>query len=159
MLGDQFAIGFLNTDRRHIFNNFISYAFTSSFLKNLTLGTGIRIETGTPINDLRAHPVYQNGGEIPIGGRGALGRTSTMGEGDVHAEYTVKVGEKQSVHFGADLFNVANQKTQLRIDQLQDASLGTPNFDFLKPRGNGNIGIPPAYQRPFNARLLVKWIF
>jgi hypothetical protein len=159
MLGDQFAIGFLNTDRRHIFNNFISYSFTSSFLKNLTLGTGIRIETGTPINDLRAHPVYQNGGEIPIGGRGALGRTSTMGEGDVHAEYTVKVGEKQSVHFGADLFNVANQKTQLRIDQLQDASLGTPNFDFLRPRGSGNIGIPPAYQRPFNARLLVKWIF
>lgn len=159
MLGDQFAIGFLNTDRHHIFNNFISYAFSSGFLRNLTLGTSIRIETGTPINDLRAHPVYQNAGEIPVGGRGALGRTSAMGEGDVHAEYTVKVGEKQSLHFGADLFNVANQKTQLRVDQFQDASLGTPNLDFKRPVGTGSLGVSPAYQRPFNARLLVKWIF
>jgi hypothetical protein len=159
MLGNQFAVGFLNTDRRHIFNNFISYTFTSSFLKNLTLGTGVRIETGTPINDLRAHPVYQNGGEIPVGGRGALGRTATMGEGDMHAEYMIKLGEKHSLRLGADLFNIANQKTQLRVDQLQDASLGTPNFDFLHPRGSGNIGIPPAFQRPFNARLSVRWIF
>jgi hypothetical protein len=159
LLGDQFAIGFLNTDRHHIFNNFISYAFSSGFLKNLTLGTSIRIETGVPINDLRAHPVYQNAGEIPFGGRGALGRTPTMGEGDVHAEYTVKVGENQSVHFGADLFNVANQKTQLRVDQFQDASLNNPNFDFKRPVGTGSLGVPPAYQRPFNARLMVKWIF
>jgi hypothetical protein len=121
------------------------------------LGTGVRIESGTPINDLRAHPVYQNGGEIPIGGRGALGRTATLGEGDIHAEYMVKLSEKHSLHFGADLFNVANQKTQLRVDQLHGASLGTPNFDFKHPRGNGNIGVPPAFQRPFNARLNVKW--
>jgi len=159
LLGNQFAVGFLNTDRRHIFNSFLSYTFSSSFLRNLTLGTGVRIESGTPINDLRAHPVYQNGGEIPVGGRGALGRTATLGEGDIHAEYMVKLSEKHSLHFGADLFNVANQKTQLRVDQLHDASLGTPNFDFKHPRGNGNIGVPPAFQRPFNARLNVKWVF
>ncbi len=159
LLGDQFAIGFLNTDRRHILNNFISYNFSSGFLKNLTLGTGIRIETGVPLNDLRAHPVYQNAGEVPFGGRGALGRTPTTGEGDLHAEYTFKVGEKQAFHFGADLFNVANQKTQLRVDQFQDASLNNTNFDFKRPVGTGSIGVPPAYQRPFNARLLVKWIF
>jgi len=159
LLGDQFAIGFLNTDRRHILNNFISYSFSSGFLKNLTLGTGIRIETGVPLNDLRAHPVYQNAGEVPFGGRGALGRTPTTGEGDLHAEYAFKVGEKQAFHFGADLFNIANQTTQLRVDQFQDASLNNPNFDFKRPVGTGTIGVPPAYQRPFNARLLVKWIF
>ena len=159
LLGDQFAIGFLNTDRRHIFNNFISYAFSSGFLKNLTLGTSIRIQTGVPLNDLRAHPVYQNAGEVPFGGRGALGRTPTTGEGDLHAEYTLKVGEKQSLHFGADLFNIANQTTQLRVDQFQDASLNNPNYDFKRPVGNGSLGVSPAYQRPFNARLLVKWIF
>jgi len=159
LLGDQFAIGFLNTDRRHIFNNFISYAFSSGFLKNLTLGTSIRIETGVPINDLRAHPVYQNAGEVPFGGRGSLGRTPSTGEGDLHAEYTLKVGEKQALHFGADLFNVANQKTQQRVDQFQDASLNNTNFDFKRPVGTGSLGIAPAYQRPFNARLLVKWIF
>jgi hypothetical protein len=159
LLGNQFGLGFLNTDRRHIFNNFVSYTFATGMLRNLTLGTGVRIESGVPINDLRAHPVYQNGGEIPVGGRGSLGRTPTTGEGDVHAEYAFKVREKQSLHVGADLFNVANQKTQVRIDQFQDASLGTPNFDFKHPVGSGNIGIPPAYQRPFNARLFAKWEF
>ena len=69
------------------------------------------------------------------------------------------MGEKQALHFGADLFNIANQKTQLRVDQFQDASLNNPNFDFKRPVGTGNLGVPPAYQRPFNARLLVKWIF
>jgi hypothetical protein len=159
LLGDQFAIGSLNTDRRHTFNNFISYTFSSTMLKNLTVGTGVRIQTGAPVNDLRAHPVYQNAGEIPIGGRGALGRTDTNGQADLHLDYVLKTGEKSRVHFGADLFNITNQKTQLRIDQDQDASFGVPNFDFLHPVGNGNIGIAPGYQRPFYARLMAKWEF
>jgi hypothetical protein len=159
LLGNQFGLGFLNTDRRHIFNNFVSYSFTSGILKNLSLGTGVRIETGNPINDLRAHPVYQNAGEVPFGGRGALGRTPTTGEGDLHAEYAFKVAEKQTVHFGADLFNIANQQTQLRIDQYQDAALNVPNFDFKHPVGTGNLGVPAAYQRPFSARLFAKWVF
>ncbi len=159
LLGNQFGIGFLNTDRRHIFNNFISYTFTTGFMKNFTLGTSVRIETGVPINDLRAHPVYQNGGEVPFGGRGALGRTPATGEGDLHAEYKLKLTEKQTLQFGADLFNLVNQQTQLRVDQFQDASLGTPNFDFKKPVGSGALGVPPAYQRPFNARLFAKWVF
>lgn len=159
LLGNQFAIGFLNTDRRHIFNNFVSYTFQTGFMKNLTLGTGVRIESGVPLNDLRAHPVYQNAGEVPFGGRGSLGRTPTAGYGDVHLDYSHKVGERSTLHFGADLFNVANQKTQLRVDQFQDASLNVPNADFKAPVGNGNVGIPPAFQRPFNARLFAKWEF
>jgi len=127
---------------RHIFNNFLSYTFSNGFAKNLTLGTGVRIETGVPINNLRAHPVYQNGGEAPSEGHGALGRTPTAGYGDLHADYSHKVGERSTLHFGADLFNVANQKTQLRVDQFQDAELGVPNADFKRPVGNDNIGIP-----------------
>jgi hypothetical protein len=157
VLGNQFAIGFLNTNRRHIFNNFISYTFSSTFLKNLAVGTGIRIETGTPLNDLRAHPVYANAGDVPLGGREPRGRPPTTGEGDIHTDYVVKLTEKQGLHFGADLFNIANQKTLTREDQFQDASLGISNFDFTHPRGSGNIGIPPAFQRPFYGRLMVKW--
>ena len=130
LLGQQFAVGSLNTDRRHTLNSFLSYTFASTFMKNLTLGTSVRIQTGDPINDLRAHPIYLNAGEIPVGGRGALGRNATVGEGDIHADYLIKVGERSSLHFGADLFNVANQKTQLRVDQNQDRSYGVPNSDF-----------------------------
>ena len=159
LLGDQFAVGSLNTDRRHTFNTFLSYTFSSWFLKNLTAGTSVRIQTGDPINDLRAHPVYLNAGEIPIGGRGALGRTNTDGQADLHADYLVKLTEKQNLHFGADLFNITNQRTQLRIDQDQDRSYLIPNADYLKPVGSGNIGVPLGFQRPFYARLFAKWEF
>lgn len=159
LLGDQFAVGNLNTDRRHTFNNFVSYTFTRSFLKNLTLGAAARIQTGDPINDLRAHPVYQNAGEIPVGGRGALGRTATFGQGDIHGDYSWKMTEKQTLHFIADFFNVTNQRTQLRVDQNQDRSFLVPNADFLKPTGSGNIGIPLGFQRPFYARVGARWVF
>jgi hypothetical protein len=159
LLGDQFAVGNLNTDRRHTFNTFLSYTIGRSFLKNLTAGTSVRIQTGDPINDLRAHPVYLNAGEIPVGGRGALGRTATMGQADIHADYLIKLTEKQNLHLGVDMFNITNQRTQLRIDQNQDRSFGVPNADFLRPVGSGNIGVPLGYQRPFYARLNARWEF
>lgn len=159
LLGNQFGIGFLNTDRRHIFNNYVSYTFSQGMFKNLTLGSGIRIETGIPINDLKAHPAYQNAGEIPVGGRGSLGRIATDGQLDMHLDYLMKVGEKNRIHFGADVFNVTNQKTQLRVDQNEDRQFGVPNADFKKPIGNGNFGGQLGFQRPINARLMVKWEF
>ncbi|HEX6502108.1 MAG TPA: carboxypeptidase regulatory-like domain-containing protein [Terriglobales bacterium] len=159
LLGDQFAVGNLNTDRRHTFNNYLSYSFSSTFLKNLTLGSGVRIQTGNPINELLAHPVYANAGEIPIGGRGALGRTNTSGQADIHADYALKLTEKQSLHFMADMFNITDQRTQLRIDQNKERTIGILNADYLKPVGNGNIGIPLGFQRPFYGRLAVRWVF
>jgi hypothetical protein len=164
LLGDQFAVGWLNTDRRHIINSFASYSFTSGVLRNLTLGTGVRIETGIPINDLRAHPAYQSGGEIPQGGRGSLGRTPTDGQADLHAEYAKKLNEKHSLHFGGDIFNLTNQKTQVRYDEFQDRQFEVANADFLKPK-QGNLpngpGLNPqlGFQRPFSARLFAKWVF
>ena len=159
LLGDQFAVGNLNTDRRHTFNNYISYSFSSTFLKNLTLGSGVRIQTGDPINELLAHPVYANPGEIPIGGRGVLGRTSTSGQADMHADYAWKLSERQSIHFMADLFNITDQRTQLRIDQNKERTVGILNADYLRPVGNGNIGVPLGFQRPFYGRLAVRWVF
>jgi hypothetical protein len=161
LLGDQFAVGWLNTDTRHILNTFLSYTFTTGHLRNLTLGTAVRVQGGIPINDLRAHPAYQNAGEIPVGGRGSLGRTSTFGQADIHAEYQVKLNEKNSISFGADLFNITNQKTQLRVDQNQDRSFLVQNADFLKPYQGAVGGLNPqlGFQRPFYARLMAKWVF
>jgi Carboxypeptidase regulatory-like domain len=161
LLGNQFGIGWLNTDRRHILNNFISYTFQSGFMKNFTLGTAVRIEGGVPINDLRAHPAYQNAGEIPVGGRGSLGRTSTTGQADLHAEYQWRLNEKHALHFGADLFNITNQRTQLRVDQNEDRSFLVKNADFLKPYQGAVGGYAPqlGFQRPFYARAMVKWVF
>jgi hypothetical protein len=157
-LGNQFLPGVLNTDRQQVANGYFSYVFDHGKLKNLTLGTGTRVTTGTPINEMAAHPVYQNAGEIPIGGRGSQGRTPTTGSVDFHADYVMSIMERMHLRFGADLFNIANTKRILNINQNIDLGFGTQNQDFLKPntivatRGD-------TIQSPFNARVFARLEF
>jgi len=163
LLGAQFTPGYLNTDRRHVVNGFFSYVFDRTALKGLTVGTGIRVETGTPLNDLKAHPVYGNSGEVPIGGRGALGRNPLDGAVDAHLEYAHALTEKTRIRLGADLFNIANSKRQLFINQNEDLSFGVPNADFKKPATVGELLTyqfrDSGFQRPFYARFMVKFEF
>jgi outer membrane receptor for ferrienterochelin and colicin len=158
LLGDQFKPGVLNTDRRHIVNAFFSYYVDRSALKGLTLGTGVQFQSGIPINDLKAHPVYENAGEVPVGGRGALGRTLFAGTVDMHVDYMHPITERTNFHIGFDLFNIANARRQLYVDQNEDVSFGTKNLDFLKPN-NQNAIFGTAFQAPFSARLAVKFVF
>lgn len=154
LLGDQFKPGVLNTDRRHIVNGYVSYVLDKSAAKGLTLGVGLRVESGTPISRFKAHPAYLNSGEVPTGGRGVLGRTPVTGSVDAHVDYPWTITEKKRLRFGVDLFNLGNSRRQLRIDQDEDASFGTPNVDFLKPLGRRN-----GFLRPFYARFLVRFEF
>jgi hypothetical protein len=161
LLGAQFTPGLLNTDRRHVVNGYVSYVFDKG-IKGLTLGLGTRFEQGVPINDFKAHPAYLNSGEIPQGGRGSLGRLRTTGTVDIHADYPFSITERMKLRAGLDLFNIANARRQLRIDQNEDASFGTPNVDFMKPIGRGTVitGLStPGFQRPFYARLSVRFEF
>jgi hypothetical protein len=162
LLGAQFTPGVLNTDRRHVVNGYASYVFDKTLMKGLTLGMGVRVEQGIPITDFKAHPAYLNSGEIPQGGRGVLGRTPTTGTVDLHADYPISISERMKIRLGMDLFNIANARRQLRIDQNEDASFGTPNVDFLKPVGRGTVitGLStPGFQRPFYARYSVRFEF
>lgn len=159
LLGDQFKPGVLNTDRQHIINGFFTYVFDKSAVKGLTLGTGVRIQTGTPLNRLAAHPVYENAGEVPIGGRGALGRTPTTGTVDFHGDYPIRITEKGRLHLGVDLFNIGFAKRIQFINQNQDLGFGTPNADFLKPANQVGTLANDAFQSPFVARVFVKFEF
>jgi hypothetical protein len=166
LLGDQFAIGPLNSDRRHIINVFGSYAFDKGrgfhMLNGLNVGLNMRYETGLPINKLDPHPVYLNTGEIPLGGRGSQGRTPGYARFDVHTDYSWAVTEKTKVKFVADFFNIFNSQKVFRVDENNalDFVAGTnpPNPDFLKPRATvGNIS--SGYHTPFNLRLGVRFEF
>jgi hypothetical protein len=171
LLGQQFVPGVLNTDVRHLANGFVSYTF-ANHAKGLTMGTAVHFQTGIPINNLFAHPAYQNGGEIPFcadntvncaSARGSLGRTKDFGSVDYHMDYPIRITEGTRLRLGADLFNLANSKTQLRVDQLAQRSAGVPNADFGKPTGVGPSGVNgntnPGYERPFYARFSVKFEF
>ena len=164
LLGDQFAIGPLNTDRRHIINGYGSYSFSKDrgmrVLNGLNVGLNTHFETGLPINALLAHPVYLNAGEVPQGGRGALGRTPNYIRFDVHADYSWRLTEKTHIKFVADFFNVFNsQKIRLPDENKSltfDPVLGNPpNQDFLKPAPYPTAG----YYLPFSMRLGLRFEF
>jgi len=171
LLGQQFTPGVLNTDVRHLANGFVSYTF-SNHAKGLTMGSSVHFQTGIPINNLYAHPAYLNAGEIPmcadntancVSARGSLGRTKDFGQVDYHVDYPIRITEGTRLRLGADLFNLANTKTQLQVDQSAQRSFGVPNVDFGKPTGRGPSAVSgntnPAYLRPFYARFSVKLEF
>src|SRR4051812_23936659 len=161
LLGAQFTPGVLNQDVRHLANGFVSYTFGNRMMKGLTMGTSVHFQTGIPVNDLLAHPVYQNAGEIPSGGRGSLGRTQNWGQVDFHADYPIRLTERTKIRLVADLFNVTDNRTQLRLDQNEQRAFAVPNADFLKPtQGNAPaLSVNPGFQRPFYARFGVKFEF
>jgi hypothetical protein len=156
-LGDQFTPGVLPTDRRHIANLQSSYLFANGF----NIGVGWRLQTGYPVDRLRAHPSYLNQGEVPVGGRGSEGRTPVTSTIDMHADYTWKMSDRYRLKLVADAFNLWNARRLNRIDRFEDTGFVSgqvpalaPNVDFLKPNG-----APNAYQRPFNMRLAVRLEF
>ncbi|HEX6719039.1 MAG TPA: carboxypeptidase regulatory-like domain-containing protein [Pyrinomonadaceae bacterium] len=166
LLGDQFAIGPLNSDRRHIINVYGSYAFDKArgwhTLNGLNVGVNMRFETGLPINKLDPHPVYLNTGEIPLGGRGSQGRTPNYTRFDVHTDYSWGITEKTKLKFTADFFNIFNSQRVWRVDENNALDfvngVNPPNPDFLKPRAV--IGTTASgYHTPFNLRLGVRFEF
>lgn len=154
LLGDQFAVGPLNTDRRHVINVYGSYAFSKTSaapsLNGLNLGLGFHGESGIPISEYLAHPGYLNAGEIPVGGRGKLGRTDFYPRFDAHADYGWKLTENTTLKFVGDFFNVFNSRKIRQPQEFRETSAGVPNVDFLKPR---------SFYAPFNMRLGVRFEF
>jgi hypothetical protein len=146
-LGDQFKPGPLPSDRL----NQIKLIGSKSW-KGFNFGLTWSLQSGTPISKLLDHPVYLNSGEVPVGGRGALGRTPWILPLNLHADYTKKLGEQMHVVLIADFFNVFNQTKVFAVNQTAEVSgaPGTPNVDFLKPQ---------SYQAPFSARLGVRLEF
>src|SRR6266576_6783528 len=172
LLGQQFVSGVLNTDVRHLANGYVSYTFSGHRVSGLTMGSSVHFQTGIPINNLYAHPAYQNAGEVPFcaddttncpSARGALGRTKSWGTVDYHLDYPFRITEGSRLRLGIDLFNITNNLTQLRVDQFKQSRFAVGNADFLKPTGigpsavNGNTN--PGYLRPFYARFRAKFEF
>jgi hypothetical protein len=150
MLGDQYKPGFLNTDRRQVANAFGSYIVPAGFAKKLTAGLAFRASSGQPITDFGAHPVYQNAGEIPLGGRGALGRNASNFQLDLNTVYPVTFKEIYTIKFAFDAFNVTDSRSLTAVDQDSALSYGDPNVDYLKPLG---------FQRAFYGRGSVRFEF
>jgi hypothetical protein len=163
LLGDQFAVGPLNTDRRFTSNIYGNYGFSKErsgfggrFLNGLNLGAGLHMESGSPISEYLPHPVYLNAGEIPVGGRGKLGRTPFFAQLDLHADYPWVINDRARISFIADFFNVTNSKKVRLPDQFRQLDLGANNPDFLQP---STINLTSGYHLPFSMRLGLRFEF
>lgn len=164
LLGDQFANGMLSSDRRAVGNLFLSYNIGSDTpffhgARGLTVGAGLRGQSGVPLSVLGDHPIYLNQGEVPIGGRGAAGRTPSTSQLDMHADYNVPLGsrwEKYRLKLQMDMFNVTNSQFQLgRVQYTQTSA----NSVGVAPPLNKDYGRPTAFQTPFYARGSVRFEF
>jgi hypothetical protein len=145
LIGQQQGIGPLNTDKKQVVNVFTTYALDRSMFKGLVLGGGVKISSGVPLTTLAAQQAYQNPGEVPIYGRGDLGRAPVTGSVDAHIEYPWKINDRFTMKFGFDAFNIADGRRQTLINQNVDQGFGIPNGDFMKP-------YLQFFQLPFQAR-------
>jgi hypothetical protein len=142
-------------------NLFLSYNIGSDtpffhMAKGLTLGAGMRGESGVPLSLLGDHPIYLNQGEVPIGGRGAAGRTPATTQLDLKAEYPMTLKEKYTLKVGMDMFNVTNSQFQLsRVQYTQTNASGIG----VAPNLNVDYGRPTAFTPPFYARAQIRFEF
>jgi hypothetical protein len=159
LLGDQFKNGPLSTDRAAVANTFLSYTIASDTpylraAKGLTIGAGLRNQSGVPLSLLGDHPIYTNQGEVPIGGRGAAGRTPVSSQLDMHADYVLpKLTERFKMKLAMDFFNVTN--SQFQTGSVQYTQQGAAGVGIAPPL-NKDYGKPTSFQAPFYARGSVR---
>jgi len=148
--------GPLFADRTHVFRLYGSYTLPMG----LNLGAGVSVESGTPMGKLGALIFYPPGTRY-VGPRGELGRTDTVFNVDLHADYTVKLTPRNRLTLILDVFNLFNQQAAVDKDTvvefvygqyragMTDAQIRQQiNPDYLKPR----FFSPPLAVR-FGARL------
>jgi hypothetical protein len=132
-------------------NLYGSYTLPNGFFRKLTGGVGLRGQTGTPISRLASHPVYQNVGEVPIGGRGTAGTTPTTLQLDTHLDYPFSFGDKGSLKLAFDGFNVTNSQFIRAVNQDIDTGFQTG--------ADPTFRSPLSFQRAFYGRFSVRYEF
>ncbi len=164
LLGDQFKPGYLSTDRRAVGNLFLSYTVGADspivhFAKGLTTGIALRGQSGVPLSILGDHPIYLDQGEVPLGGRGAAGRTPASVDLDLKGEYALHIREGKVLKLGLDAINVTNsQPIAGKVEYSQQPANGTPIVGNT-PQINSDYGRPTAFQGPFYARATIRFEF
>jgi hypothetical protein len=164
LLGDQFRPGYLSTDRRAVGNMFLSYTVGADspfvhFAKGLTTGIALRGQSGVPLSYLGDHPIYLNQGEVPLGGRGAAGRTPASAQLDLKGEYALHVHEDKVLKFGLDAINVTNsQPIAGKVQYTQQPAAVTPVVGNT-PNLNKDYSRPTGFQGPFYARATLRFEF
>jgi hypothetical protein len=164
LLANQQSIGSLSTDRKHTLNAHSTFVVPNGKLKGFVIGAGMSVLSGNPLTSLYAQQAYQNPGEVPLFGRGNLGRSPVTGSVDAHLEYPFKLTERMQLKVAFDVFNIVDSTRQTTINQFGDGGFGVPNTDFQHPASNGGTASPAGFVNqgfvdPFSSRLSILLTF
>jgi len=142
------AYGLLPNDRTHVLKVYGGYFFENIPLE---LSGSFTLQSGTPISKLGADDLYGvNEGFCQP--RGTAGRTPTLWQLDLGAQYTFKLW-KSNLALRADIFNVTNEQRTTTVDQTYNA-LNTENrqtYPYFK--------VERGHQTARRVRLAVRWTF
>ncbi|MGC8762776.1 MAG: TonB-dependent receptor [Acidobacteriota bacterium] len=142
------AYGLLPNDRTHVLKVYGGYFFENIPLE---LSGNFTLQSGTPISKLGADDAYGiNEGFCQP--RGTAGRTPTLWQLDLGAQYTFKLW-KSNLALRADIFNVTNEQRTTAVDQTyntEDTSNRQTYPYFKMERG---------HQTARRVRLAVRWTF
>jgi hypothetical protein len=158
LLANQQSIGSLSTDRKHVLNAHSTFVLPNGKLKGFVIGGGLSVLSGNPLTALYAQQAYQNAGEVPLFGRGNLGRAPVTGSVDAHLEYPFKLTERMQLKVAYDVFNIVNSTRQTTIQQFGDLGFGLQNVDFQKPVTTSTFQ-NQGFVNPFSSRLSVLLTF
>jgi len=164
LLANQQSIGFLSTDRKHVLNAHSTFVVPNGKLKGFVIGGGVGVLSGNPLTTLVAQQAYVQPGEVPIFGRGDLGRSPVTGTVDAHLEYPFRLSERMQLKVAFDLFNIVDSTRNTTVQQFFDVNFGLKNLDFGKPVSNSGLASPAGFinqgfVNPFNSRLSVLFTF
>ena len=153
-LGCTLGCGILPNDRTHQVKVYGNRQFGS-----LNFGLGWNIGSGKPLTPLAANPNYDSPGEIPEAQRGSglqtvdgfLKRSPTETTFDLHADYTVKFGERR-LTFLADAFNLFDRQEALDYDNFTETSFQVVNPNEGQPTNGGGSRFT-SFQTPRQIRI------
>jgi hypothetical protein len=153
-LGCTLGCGILPNDRTHQVK-----VYANRQLGAINLGLGLNAGSGQPLTPLAANPYYDSPGEIPEAVRGSgiqtvdgfRKRTPMETTFDLHADWTVKFGERRVI-LAADAFNLFDRQEPTNYDSYTELAFQVPNSNFGQPISVGG-GRFTSFQTPRQIRV------
>jgi hypothetical protein len=108
--------GPLPADSPHQFKVYGSYSWDFGPQWQFTAGTAIRLESGTPVNMLGAHPTYGQS-EAFVLQRGSGGRTPWLNHTDLNGQVSYVIKPPYAVKFTIQVTNIFNKQTAVSVDE------------------------------------------
>jgi hypothetical protein len=155
----QLGMGLLPNDRTHQFK-----VYGNKGWKDLNVGIGLNAGSGQPLTPLAAMPGYENAGEIPEAPRasgihtvdGFKTRSPFEVTVDLHADYAIRINDRQRIVVVADAFNLMNRQEPTSYDNFTESTFGIDNPDFGQPLAGGG-SLSTSYQTPRRLRLGLRF--